>query len=174
MQLASSLRTGYPQDEGEKRHQHVCLAEKWCDMIRVGPSRIDRQGLFATQEIRKGIRIIRYVGEKISKAEGAKRAAAGNAYIFELNERYDIDGKALTNLARYINHSCDPNCEIDTTAHTVWVVALRRIQAGEELSYNYGYDIRNYTEYPCRCGAQNCCGYILDRQYWDLLHLQQQ
>jgi SET domain-containing protein len=143
-------------------------------MIRVGPSRIDRQGLFATQEIRKGTRIIRYVGEKISKAEGARRAAAGNAYIFELNERYDIDGKALTNLARYINHSCDPNCEIDTTAHSVWVVALRHIQAGEELSYNYGYDIKNYTEYPCRCGARNCCGYILDRQYWDLLHLQQQ
>jgi uncharacterized protein len=121
-------------------------------MIRVGPSPIDRQGLFATQEIKKGTRIIQYMGEKISKAEGAKRAAAGNAYIFELNGCYDIDGKALTNL----------------------VVALRRIQVGEELSYNYGYDIKNYTEYPCRCGAPNCCGYILDRQYWDLLHLQQE
>ena len=143
-------------------------------MVCVSPSPIDRQGLFATQEIRKGTRIIQYLGDKISKAEGAKRAAAGNAYIFELNERYDIEGKALTNLARYINHSCDPNCEIHTTTHTIWVVALRRIRAGEELGYNYGYDIKNYTEFPCHCGAQNCCGYILDQQYWDLLHLQQQ
>src|SRR6266704_3325367 len=109
-------------------------------MIRVGPSRIDRQGLFATQEIKKGTRIIQYLGARISKAEGAKRAAAGNAYIFELNER----------------------CEVDTTTHTIWVVALRCIQAGEELTCNYGYDIKNYTEYPCRCGAPNCCGYILD------------
>src|SRR5438445_12599350 len=115
-------------------------------MIRVGPSRIDRQGLFATQEIKKGTRIIQYKGERISKAEGAKRAAAGNAYIFELNERYDIDGKALTNLARYVNHSCDPNCEVDTTTHTICVVALRCIQAGEELTYNYGHAIKHYTE----------------------------
>ena len=143
-------------------------------MIRVGASRIDRQGLFATQDIKHSTRIIQYRGEKITKAEGSKRAEAGNAYIFELNEYYDIDGKALSNIARYINHSCDPNCEIHTTLHTIWVIALRRIQAGEELTYNYDYDIKNYTEYPCRCGAQNCCGYILDRQYWDLLQLQQQ
>jgi SET domain-containing protein len=142
-------------------------------MICVAPSRIDRQGLFATQEIKKGTRIIQYMGLKISKAEGARRAAAGNAYIFELNERYDIDGKTLSNLARYINHSCDPNCEVDTTTDTIWIVATRRIRAGEELGYNYGYDIKNYSEYPCRCGARNCCGYILDRQYWDLIQLQQ-
>ena len=142
-------------------------------MIRIGPSRIDRQGLFAIQEIKKGARIIQYKGEKISKAEGAKRAEAGNVYIFELNERYDIDGKVLTNLARYINHSCNPNCEIHTSTRTIWVVALRHIQVGEELTYNYGYDIKNYTEYPCRCGAPNCCGYILDWKYWDLLQLHQ-
>jgi hypothetical protein len=142
-------------------------------MICVGPSRIDRQGLFATQEIKKGTRIIQYMGLKISKAEGARRAGAGNAYIFELNERYDIDGKSLSNIARYINHSCDPNCEVDTTTETIWIVAIRRIKAGEELGYNYGYDIKNYSEYPCRCGAHNCCGYILDRQYWDLIQLQQ-
>ena len=143
-------------------------------MIRVGPSCIDRQGLFATQEIKKGTRIIQYMGLKISKAEGARRAAAGNAYIFELNERYDIDGKSLSNIARYINHSCDPNCEVDTTTETIWIVAIRRIKADEELGYNYGYDIKNYSEYPCRCGAHNCCGYILDRQYWDLIQLQQE
>ncbi len=114
------------------------------------------------------------MGHKISKAEGARRAAAGNAYIFELNERYDIDGKSLTNIARYINHSCDPNCEIFTTTDTIWVVAIRRIKAGEELGYNYGYDIKNYTSIRAAVGHTNCCGYILDRQYWDLIQLQQE
>jgi hypothetical protein len=143
-------------------------------MIRVGISRIDRQGLFATQDIKKGTRIILYMGEKIVKAEGAKRAEAGNAYIFELNDHYDIDGKTLTNTARYINHSCDPNCTIYTTARTIWIVAARDIQAGEELGYNYGYDIKDYAEHPCRCRAQNCCGYILDRHYWGLLQQTEQ
>ena len=142
-------------------------------MIRVGPSRIDRQGLFATQEIKKGTRIIQY-WVKDFQSRRCQESAAGNAYIFELNERYDIDGKSLSNIARYINHSCDPNCEIDTTTQTIWVVAIRHIKAGEELGYNYGYDIKNYSEYPCHCGAHNCCGYILDRQYWDLIQLQQE
>jgi SET domain-containing protein len=157
----------------QKTTTGVRSTKKWCAMIRVGPSSIDRQGLFATQEIKKGTRIVQYTGLKISKAEGARRAEAGNAYIFELNERYDIDGKSLSNIARYINHSCAPNCAVDMTTETIWIVATRRIRAGEELGYNYGYDIKNYTEYPCRCGAQNCCGYILDRQYWDLIQLQQ-
>ena len=136
-------------------------------MIRVGPSPIDRQGLFATQEIKKGTRIIQYMGEKISKAEGAKRAAAGNAYIFELNERYDIDGKALTNLARYVNHSCDPNCETLQTQHAIWLMAIRDIKAGEELTYNYGYGLEEYEQYPCTCEAEHCCGYILHPRYWE-------
>ena len=142
--------------------------------VYVQKSRIAGHGLFAGQDIKKGSRIIQYTGEKISRLESNRRIIAGNPYIFTFNDRWDIDGKDLSNTARYSNHSCDPNCEVDTTTHTIWVVALRCIQAGEELTYNYGYDIKNYTEYPCRCGAPNCCGYILDRQYWDLLHLQQQ
>ena len=101
-------------------------------MIRVGPSRIDRQGLFAAQDIKKGTRILPYVGVKISKAEGSKRAAAGNEYIFELNERYDIDGKDLRNTARYINHSCNPNCTVDMTMRSIWFVARRDIKEGLE------------------------------------------
>ena len=142
-------------------------------LVRIRPSRIDRQGLFAAQDIKKGTRIIQYVGAKVPKTEGARRAAAGNAYIFELNARYDIDGKILRNTARYINHSCDPNCEIETTTQTIWIIARRDITEGDELSYNYGYDIKVYADHPCHCGAKNCCGYILDRQYWDLIKLQE-
>ena len=137
--------------------------------VRVGPSRIAGQGLFAAQNIPRGTRILPYIGEKISKAESTRRLAKGNYYIFSFNERYDIDGKELRNTARYINHSCDPNCDVDQTVRAIWIVALRDIQAGEELSYNYGYDIKDYAEHPCTCGAKNCCGYILDREYWGLL-----
>ena len=131
--------------------------------IRIGTSRIAGQGLFAAQDIKKGTTIIEYTGEKISKKESRQRLARGNAYIFELNDRWDIDGEALNNTARYINHSCDPNCVVEKTTRALWIVALRNIKSGEELSYNYGYDAKKYI---CTCGANNCCGYILDQDYW--------
>ena len=137
--------------------------------VHVGPSRIAGQGLFAAQDIKKGTRIIQYIGARIPKAESAERLAQGNAYIFAFNERYDVDGKTLKNKARYINHSCDPNCEVVLTSRTIWIVALRDITAGEELTYNYGYEVKDYMEHPCTCGAYNCCGYILDQQYWELI-----
>ena len=90
-------------------------------------------------------------------------------YIAYLNEQYDIDGETLANSARYINHSCDPNCTVEYTTETLWIVALRHIQVGEELSCNYGYDAREYDKFPCRCGAPICCGYIVGREYWGQL-----
>lgn len=137
--------------------------------VRVGPSRISGQGLFAVQDIQQGRRILPYIGEKISKAESTRRLANGNHYIFTFNELYDIDGKMLSNTARYINHSCDPNCEVEQTTRAIWIIALRDIRAGAELGYNYGYDIKDYQEHPCTCGAKNCCGYILAREYWELI-----
>lgn len=139
--------------------------------VWVHKSRIAGQGLFAGQEIPKGIRIMQYVGEKITKEESTRRLAQGNAYIFTCNERYDIDGKEFRNTARFSNHSCDPNCEVEKTARAIWIVALRDIHDGEELTYNYGYDYdpATYQDFPCHCGATNCCGYILAREYWGLL-----
>ena len=138
---------------------HVCI----------GPSRIVGQGLFAAQDITKGTRIIQYIGAKIPKAESAERLAQGNTYIFAFNDRYDIDGKTLKNTARYINHSCDPNCEAVVTKRTIWIVAIRDITAGEELTYNYGFAIDDQPADPCHCGAQHCCGYILAPRYWDCI-----
>jgi len=140
--------------------------------VWVGKSRIAGQGLFAAQDIKQDARIIPYIGEKISKDESTRRLVQGNVYIFTLNEYFDIDGKTLKNKARYINHSCDPNCEVELTSRTIWIVALRNITAEEELTYNYGYEVRNYMEHPCTCRAKNCCGYILDRQYWGLIQRQ--
>ena len=71
----------------------------------------------------------------------------------------------------YINHSYDPNCDVDITTRAIWIVALRHIRDGEELTYNYGYayDPDSYRDFPCRCGAKHCCGYILAKRYWGLL-----
>jgi SET domain-containing protein len=131
----------------------------------VGKSRIAGWGLFTAKPIKRGTRIIQYTGEKIPKAESDKRLRQGNDYIFQLNERYDIDGKSLGNKARYINHSCEPNCSTQLTSRTIWIVALRDISAGAELTYNYGYELDDAPAYPCTCGAENCCGYILAPQY---------
>jgi SET domain-containing protein len=138
-------------------------------MVRIGNSRIEGQGLFATQDITKGTRIIAYIGEKITRRESVCRLEAGNAYIFHLNYRYALDGATLANTARYINHSCDPNCAVEKTSDTLWIVALRDIKEGEELSYNYGYTLEHYKDNPCNCGAKHCCGYILGQQYWGFI-----
>jgi SET domain-containing protein len=134
-------------------------------------SKIHGRGMFAVKEIPQGTRIIEYTGERITKAEGWRRERArqerarhggdGCIYIFELNTKVDIDGSVLWNTARYINHSCDPNCESQISRGRVWIVALRKIRPGEELSYDYYYDYEHYEEHPCRCGAEDCAGYIV-------------
>ena len=142
--------------------------------VWIGKSHIAGKGLFARQDITKDTIIARYLGTKISKAHSARALAHGNAYICHLNDRYDIDGNTLKNITRYINHSCDPNCVLQTTGRAIWVVALRDIQAGEELThrYNYEYDPERYTDFPCFCGANNCVGYIVDARYWALITAQ--
>ena len=139
--------------------------------VWVGKSRIAGNGLYAGQDITKGTTILRYSGTKISKEKSARELAKGNAYICYFNDRYDLDGKTLKNKARYINHSCDPNCELQRTSRAIWVVALRDIREGEELThrYDYAYDPEGYRDFPCCCGSNNCVGYIVDQEYWELI-----
>jgi uncharacterized protein len=138
-------------------------------LLWVGTSHIAGRGLFTAQAIKQGTRIIQYTGEKIPKGESDQRLVEGNNYIFQLNARYDIDGKVRRNKARYINHSCDPNCIVQLTTRTIWIVALRDITPGEELTYNYGYELDDATAHPCTCGAATCCGSILAPQYQDVV-----
>jgi SET domain-containing protein len=91
--------------------------------IWIGKSRIAGKGLFAGQDINKETIITRYLGTKISKAQSAQALAQGNAYICSLNDRYDIDGNTLKNPARYINHSCDPTCALQTTSRAIPTVS---------------------------------------------------
>ena len=138
-------------------------------LLRVGKSRIHGKGVFAAQDITKGTRILPYLGEKIAHQEATQRIAQGNPYIFFFDAHYDIDGQTLKNRARYLNHSCDPNCTSDIIEEQIWILALRDIQAGEELSYDYGYELDGYEQRRCRCGAKHCCGYILAQELWGLL-----
>ena len=134
-------------------------------------SQIHGRWMFAKKTIPKGTRVIEYTGERITKAEGwrrelarqerAGRGADGCIYIFELNTKVDIDGSVRWNTARYINHSCEPNCESQVVRGRVWIVAIGEIGPGDELSYDYYYDYEHYHEHPCRCGAKSCAGYIV-------------
>ncbi len=131
------------------------------DNIRIGPSPIHGQGGFAARLIPKGARVIEYVGERISKAESLRRCEAGNWFIFGLDEKFDLDGNVEWNPARCLNHSCAPNSEAVCEEGRVWIIALRDIRPGEEITFNYGYDLDDYREHPCRCGAPECAGYIV-------------
>ena len=148
-------------------------------MWKVKRSKIHGTGVFATQKIPKNTDIIQYVGEKILKKEGDRRSSlrikkflnskiTGSVYIFELNKKFDIDGSPLYNKARYINHSCSPNCEVDIKKGKIWISSIRTIKKNEELSYDYGFefDKDDYKDYKCRCNSKNCIGYIISKDDW--------
>jgi uncharacterized protein len=124
-------------------------------------------GGFAHIDISSGTRIIEYVGEKITKQESLARCEKNNEYIFALNNTEDLDGNVDWNPARFLNHSCAPNCEALLEDGHIWIVALREIGAGEELTFNYGYDLEFYREHPCHCGAPGCVGYIVAEEFFE-------
>ena len=91
-------------------------------------------------------------------------------YVFELNQRYDIDGGVAYNHARLINHSCNPNCEVEIINNEIWISAIKNIKKNNELSYNYGYSYdTDYVDHICKCGSSKCVGYILDEDHWPKL-----
>jgi hypothetical protein len=122
------------------------------------PFRIGRSmtglGLFATHEIKKRARIAEYKGPRLAHEEAERRENRGNKYLFEINSRWTIDGTPRRNLARYANHSCNPNAEPVVYGGKVFIRALRRIKPGEEITYHYGMDyLRNVIGISnCRCG----------------------
>jgi len=142
-------------------------------------SSIHNRGIFAKHDIPNDSPIIEYVGEKITKAESRRRGDAlmekskktgcAAVYVFTLNKRYDIDGGKGRNPARYINHSCAPNCEAYIMRGRIWIYSLREIKAGEELTYNYGFDADTWDDHPCRCGSKRCIGYIVEEKQWPKL-----
>ena len=139
------------------------------DNVRIAPSAIHGQGGFALRFLSKGACVIEYVGQRITKAESLLRCEAQNWFIFGLDEEFDLDGNVEWNPARFLNHSCAPNCEAVCEDGRVWIMALRDIQPGEEITFNYGYDLADYEEHPCRCGAKECAGYIVAEELIEYL-----
>ena len=134
-------------------------------------SGINNLGLFAQGDIKKGEKVIEYKGKKFTHKQVEENDRFDNSkaiYLFTLNERYVLDGDTKTNTAKYINHSCDPNCEVDIINGKIWIIAIKDIKKGDELSYDYGFGYdADFRQFPCKCGSKNCCGYIVrDDQRW--------
>jgi SET domain-containing protein len=122
--------------------------------FRVGRSRTGL-GLFATKPIKRRATIATYRGRRMTPEEADRLEARGSRYMFQVNKRVTIDGSSRSNVARYFNHSCRPNAEPVGRNGGIVIVALRRIEPGEEITYDYGKEYLKYflEEGGCRCDS---------------------
>ena len=138
-------------------------------------SSIHGRGVFALRFIPKGTRIVEYKGELISDAEADRRYSkihehSPHTMLFSVDDGLVIDATRRGNSARWINHSCAPNCEIEEEKHRVFIEARRDIRPGEELAYDYNLQIgERHTkaakrEHACFCGARRCRGTMLGEE----------
>ncbi len=139
---------------------------------RIRHSAIHQWGVFATRRIPDGTRIVEYRGRRISraKADSAKEEGTDEhpiVLLFSVNSRTVIDAAQGGNEARYINHSCDPNCEAVLDRGRIFIESIRDIRAGEELTYDYSLEAdgrqtaKLKRQYACNCGSHNCRGTML-------------
>ena len=137
-------------------------------LYKIKKSRIDNRGLYAAKNIKKDTKVIEYKGKIITVKETETNPKFDNdkaIYLFNLNKKYDLDGDFKYNTARLINHSCDPNCEVDGVGLKLWIYAVKDIKKNEELTYDYGFSFdKDYKDFPCRCGAKKCVGFIVNSQ----------
>jgi uncharacterized protein len=154
--------------------------------IIVKQSGIHNKGVFAKKDLEKGTSIIEYVGEFISKEESNRRlelsvqehpgvSELGAVYIFDLNDKYDIDGDVPYNPAKYINHACYPNAEVKIINDKIFIKAIKNIAKGEEITFNYGYGmeetdtLEDLEGFECYCNSDKCVGFMLGEDYWPKL-----
>ncbi|MGH8205981.1 MAG: SET domain-containing protein [Steroidobacteraceae bacterium] len=141
-------------------------------MIKVRRSRLHGRGVFALRRIRKGTRVIEYLGDRVSHREADRRyaekdTADNHTFLFIVDRSVVIDGGSNGNDARFINHGCDPNCESEIEDRRIFIEAIRTIAPGEELTYDYQIgrarsDPPDVDEvFACRCGAASCRGSML-------------
>ena len=139
-------------------------------LYRIKKSNIDKKGrgLYATQDIKAGTKIIDYVGKLITKKQTEESDKYDNGkpiYLFTINKRYDLDGDFPWNTAGLINHSCDNNCDYDGKGLKIWVKAIKDIKKGEEFTCDYGFGFdENYKQFPCKCGSKECV--VLELGVW--------
>ena len=132
-------------------------------------------GAFATVPIPKGNRLIEYAGARITPAEADARypdtpGVEHHTYLFAIDDDIVIDASIDGNDARFINHSCDPNCDAIVEDGRIWIETIREVMPDEELAYDYAFVLpERHTpaakrRYPCTCGSENCRGTILARK----------
>lgn len=150
--------------------------------IKVRNSKIHGKGVYARKDIKKGTKIIEYLGRKITHAQSEKLYERmfelhkknpekyASVYTFTLDDKYDLDGGVWWNLAKFMNHSCSGNCEsVSEEDGTITVYTIKNVKKGSELVYNYGYDVDNWEDHPCRCGSKRCVGAIVSEDQWSKL-----
>jgi SET domain-containing protein len=123
--------------------------------FRLGRSRTGF-GLFATRPIKKRTRIAEYVGPLISNDEAIRRENRGNKYLYEINTRWTVDGTPRRNIARYFNHSCNPNAESLTIGKRIFIKSIKNIEPGEEIVYDYGTDYLKNVIGRSNCKCSRC------------------
>jgi SET domain-containing protein len=142
---------------------------EWFELRR---SPIQGLGAFAIKDVPKGTRLIEYSGERISNKEADKRydddaMRRHHTFLFILTQRTVIDAAYGGNESRFVNHSCDPNCETLIERGRIWIESIKPIPAGTEITYDYMYDddpkytAKDYRFYECHCGAEKCRGTIV-------------
>jgi uncharacterized protein len=178
MKKAKQTRKTAPHHAHMRHAARVVATPRRPPLFEVRRSRIHGSGVYAARRIRKGTRIVEYLGERISHATADARYEEkgqddGHTFLFIVDRRVVIDAGVDGNEARFINHSCDPNCETVIEGGRVFIEALRTIQPGEELGYEYGLtwestdDPEELAHYACRCGAAKCRGTMLDAKPLD-------
>jgi len=155
-----------------RRKRTVAAIPSRPGMMRVRRSRVHGRGVFALRRIRKGTRIIEYLGDRVSHRQADLRYEHkdindNHTFLFIVDRSVVIDGGSNGNDARFINHSCDPNSESLIDDRRVFIEAIRTIRPGEEITYDYQIgrdrsDPPNVDEiFACRCGAKDCRGSML-------------
>ena len=132
-------------------------------------------GAFATRAIPADTRLIEYAGQRLTPAESEERypdveGERHHTFLFAIDDDIVIDAAFEGNEARFINHSCDPNCDAVIEDSRIWIETIREVAAGEELAYDYAYILEERhtpaakRRFPCSCGAANCRGTILAKK----------
>lgn len=138
-------------------------------------SAIQGRGAFATRAIPAGVRLIEYAGERLSPAEAEARypdvpGERHHTYLFAIDDDVVVDAAVNGNEARFLNHSCAPNCDAVVDGGRIWIDTIQDIEVGEELVYDYAYTLAERhtpaakARYPCSCGAVTCRGTILAKK----------
>jgi Proteins containing SET domain len=151
------------------------MAKKSGLLFEVRSSSTQGLGAFALRAIPAGTRLIEYIGQRITPEEADAKYDDENGerhhtFLFAIDDDVVIDAAVDGNDARFINHSCDPNCDAVVEDKRIWIETIRDVERGEELAYDYAYILEERhtpavkKRYPCHCGSANCRGTILGKK----------